>query len=73
MRGPPARVATRSSTAFRAHGAEEVVLYLHRQGSRKVAGRHRRVGYTAEVRDEQGRRKLRLARLTSGARRERRM
>src|SRR5215211_787864 len=34
-------------------GVEEVVLYLHRQGSRNVAGRHRRVGYTAEVRDKQ--------------------
>src|SRR5215210_2643572 len=34
-------------------GVEEVVLYLHSQGSRKVAGRHSRVGYTAEVRDKQ--------------------
>src|ERR671916_2147977 len=34
-------------------GVEEVVLYLHRQGSRKVAGRHRRVGQSAEVRDKQ--------------------
>src|ERR671915_1032052 len=34
-------------------GVEEVVLYLHRQGSRKVAGRHCRVGQSAEARDKQ--------------------